>query len=165
MRRQSPFCEKSDEFQLERVRFAVLKLSGGDLEKLRKAVKLAQTDWRDVLMAAGFGHDVNAHKSWSPYRPLGPVRTLPISTTNRELGTFGLTECYRVSYNPHMNRVFEPDESLSELPWPSAFGFGWPRNLRRFMFYCFAFTLVLPKRFLRWSPICRTTVAGTGIRP
>ena len=60
------FCEKSDEFQMERVRFAVLKLSEGDLEKLRKAIKLAQTDWRDLLMAAGFGHDVNAHKIWSP---------------------------------------------------------------------------------------------------
>jgi hypothetical protein len=61
-----PFCEKSDEFQLERVRFAVLKLSEGDLEKLRKAISLAQTDWRDVLMAAGFGHNVNAYKSWNP---------------------------------------------------------------------------------------------------
>jgi hypothetical protein len=30
-----PFCEKSDELQLERVRFAVLKLRGGNLEKLR----------------------------------------------------------------------------------------------------------------------------------
>jgi hypothetical protein len=47
---------------MERVRFAVLKLSGGDLEKLRKAIKLAQTDWRDLLMAAGFGHDVNVYK-------------------------------------------------------------------------------------------------------
>jgi hypothetical protein len=63
-----PFCEKSDEFQLERVRFAALKLSRGNLEKLREAIKLAQTDWRDLLMAVGFGHDVNAHKSWSPTR-------------------------------------------------------------------------------------------------
>jgi hypothetical protein len=63
-----PFWQKSDEFELERVRFAALKLSGGDLEKLRKAIKLAQTDWRDLLMAAGFGHDVNAHKGWSPTR-------------------------------------------------------------------------------------------------
>jgi hypothetical protein len=37
-----------------------------------------------------------------------------------------------------MNRVFEEEESLSELPWPPAFGFGWPRNFRRFIFYCFA---------------------------
>lgn len=61
-----PFCEKSDEFQLERVRFAALKLRRGDLRELQKAVELAQTDWRDLLMAAGFGHDVNAHRRWSP---------------------------------------------------------------------------------------------------
>lgn len=60
-----PFCEESDEVQLERVRFAALKLSKGDLRELKKAVKLAQTDWRDLLMAAGFGNDVNAHKKWS----------------------------------------------------------------------------------------------------
>jgi hypothetical protein len=46
-------------------------------------------------------------------------------------------------YNAHVNRVFEPDESLAELPLPPAFGFGWPRNFRRFMFYCFAATSVL----------------------
>ena len=60
-----PLLKDKDEFQLERVRFAALKVSGGDLEKLRSAVKLAQRDWRDLLMAAGFG-DVNAHKSWEP---------------------------------------------------------------------------------------------------
>lgn len=60
------FCENRDEFQLERVRFAALKLSKGNLRELQKAVKLAQTDWRDVLMAAGFAHDLNAHKKWSP---------------------------------------------------------------------------------------------------
>ena len=30
-----PFCEKSDEFQLERVRFAALKLSGGDVARIQ----------------------------------------------------------------------------------------------------------------------------------
>jgi hypothetical protein len=63
-----PFLQKIDEFELERVRFAALKLSAGDLEKLREAIKLAQADWRDLLMAAGFEHDVNAHKAWSPIR-------------------------------------------------------------------------------------------------
>src|SRR5689334_15218696 len=37
-----------------------------------------------------------------------------------------------------MNRVFEPGESLSDLPWPPVFRFGWPRNFRTFMFYSFA---------------------------
>jgi hypothetical protein len=61
-----PFLKGASEFGLERVRFAALKLSEGDLEKLREAVRLAQTDWRDLLMAADFGHDVNAHQRWIP---------------------------------------------------------------------------------------------------
>jgi hypothetical protein len=49
---------------LERIRFSVLKLSGGDLNKLGEAVKSANTDWRDLFMAAGFGEDTDAHNNW-----------------------------------------------------------------------------------------------------
>ena len=45
---------------------AGLKLSGGDLSKLQAAIALAQVDWRDVLMGAGFGEDVSAHRAWRP---------------------------------------------------------------------------------------------------
>ena len=34
----------------ERIRFAVLKLSRGDIKKLDKAISDAAVDWRDVLM-------------------------------------------------------------------------------------------------------------------
>ena len=51
---------------LERIRFAVLKLSDGDLDKLWNAVELAKTDWRDALVSAGFGYDVSAHEMWWP---------------------------------------------------------------------------------------------------
>ena len=51
---------------LERIRFAVLKLSGGSLDSLVEATCLAQTDWRDALVAAGFADDVDAHLAWSP---------------------------------------------------------------------------------------------------
>jgi len=61
-----PFLQKLDEFQLERFRFAVLKLSDGERGKLHQAIRLAQTDWRDLLMAAGFGENLEAHKSWFP---------------------------------------------------------------------------------------------------
>ena len=50
----------------ERVRFAVLKLSGGDLAALQRQLDEAKIDWRDTLMAAGFGHDTAAHKQWKP---------------------------------------------------------------------------------------------------
>jgi hypothetical protein len=54
---------------LERVRFAVLRLSEGDLGKLRYAVDVAKCDWRDVLVAAGFGNSIRAHEAWHPERP------------------------------------------------------------------------------------------------
>lgn len=59
-----PFCENSDAHALERIRSAVLKISEGDISQLRQAIKLAKLDWRDVLMGAGFGRSVTAHKEW-----------------------------------------------------------------------------------------------------
>ena len=59
-----PFCEEYDSAQMERIRFAALKVSEGKLETLREAVELAKIDWRDLLMWAGFGNNVNAHKRW-----------------------------------------------------------------------------------------------------
>ena len=59
-----PLCEKSNEFDMERIRFAAIKLSGGDFLDLREAVELAKLDWRDLLCTAGFGSDVKAHEKW-----------------------------------------------------------------------------------------------------
>ena len=61
-----PFSEGSSSEDLERVRFAALKVSRGDLERLVDAITLAQTDWRDLLVAAGFADDIHAHREWSP---------------------------------------------------------------------------------------------------
>ena len=63
-----PFCHDSGPGECERVRFAAIKLSGGRIEQLREAIELAKTDWRDLLMSAGFGNDVSAHKRWLPQR-------------------------------------------------------------------------------------------------
>lgn len=63
-----PFCDNHDKYQMERIRFSVLKLSEGNMGKLVKAIELAQEDWRDLFMAAGFGHDVEAHKKWQPQK-------------------------------------------------------------------------------------------------
>jgi hypothetical protein len=57
--------QDTNEFGRERMHFAVLKLSEGDLKKLREAIELAKFDWRDALMAAGFGHDVHQHERWA----------------------------------------------------------------------------------------------------
>lgn len=50
----------------ERIRFAVLKLSCGSQEGLERHLQIAALDWRDVLLAAGFGTDVTAHLAWHP---------------------------------------------------------------------------------------------------
>lgn len=66
-----PFCENADAAALERLRCAALKLSAGRWDKLKSAVALAKTDWRDLLMAAEFGTDVEAHLRWQPSPPPG----------------------------------------------------------------------------------------------
>jgi hypothetical protein len=50
---------------LDRIRFAALRLGGGQLGSLREAIQMGQTDWRDLLVAAGFG-DLHAHEQWQP---------------------------------------------------------------------------------------------------
>ena len=60
-----PACKDHDEYQMERIRFAALKLSQGNMNKLLRAIDEARMDWRDLFMAADFGYDVNAHEKWA----------------------------------------------------------------------------------------------------
>jgi hypothetical protein len=53
---------------LERIRFAAIRVSGGNLDRLRQAITLAQTDWRDLLVAAEFAVHVDEHERWRPRR-------------------------------------------------------------------------------------------------
>ncbi len=55
--RNLPFYENADARQLEQVRLAVLHLSHGNRDRLRRFITMAQSDWRDVLMAAEYGED------------------------------------------------------------------------------------------------------------
>jgi len=59
-----PGCDSWTESQLERIWFAVLKLSNGEMNKLESFIKVANTDYRDLLMAAEFGSDLEAHNKW-----------------------------------------------------------------------------------------------------
>jgi len=60
-----PLVGKADSRSLERIRFAVLKLSGGDLDRLLESIDLAQMDWRDLFVAAGFAESLTAHREWA----------------------------------------------------------------------------------------------------
>ena len=48
----------------ERIAAAMLKQSNGSIPRLRAATELARRDWRDLLVAAGFGNDLSAHDAW-----------------------------------------------------------------------------------------------------
>jgi len=61
-----PFLEALGPVELERFRFAALKVSEGNLKALKEAILIAQMDWLDLLMAAGFGSDITAHSRWLP---------------------------------------------------------------------------------------------------
>ena len=52
-------------YAMERIRFGCVKLSDGRIHRLINAIDLAKADWRDLLMAADFGEDVNAHNKCS----------------------------------------------------------------------------------------------------
>jgi hypothetical protein len=49
----------------ERIQLAVLKLAQGRVDALLYHLAQAQLDWRDVLVAADFGNDLQAHLRWA----------------------------------------------------------------------------------------------------
>lgn len=57
-------CDGSTPEQMERIHFAVIRLGAADVDALDRAIRLAQTDWRDLLMEADFGHSLTAHDEW-----------------------------------------------------------------------------------------------------
>ncbi len=61
-----PGCSDWSQEDLERVWLSALKISNGDMKVLHDAISLANTDYRDLFMSAGFGYDAEAHKKWSP---------------------------------------------------------------------------------------------------
>ena len=60
-----PFCKDNDEYKMERIRFAALRVSIGYLNDLQTAIDLAKSDWRDLLVWARFAESLTAHQEWS----------------------------------------------------------------------------------------------------
>ncbi len=60
-----PGFHDADEEQLERIRFAVLKVAKGRLDELPLVIIGAQEDWRNTLMGAEFGYSVTEHSTWA----------------------------------------------------------------------------------------------------
>jgi hypothetical protein len=59
-----PFCDDSSPEDMERIRFAILKMTLNSPLNLAVGIYLAQSDWRDLLMSAGFGDDAAQHMTW-----------------------------------------------------------------------------------------------------
>ena len=51
-----------------RCKIAAIKCSNGEIDRLAHAIDQARIDFRDLLMAADFGHDTSAHLHWTPER-------------------------------------------------------------------------------------------------
>jgi len=50
---------------MERLRFAAIKVSKGEMSVFREAMDLAKLDWRDLLVWAGFANDIHEHRKWA----------------------------------------------------------------------------------------------------
>ena len=57
-------CARWTREEMERIHFAILKLGAKADYTFDSAILLAKTDWRDLLMAASFGEDLEAHNKW-----------------------------------------------------------------------------------------------------
>jgi gluconokinase len=60
-----PFCKDDDEIKMESIRFGTLRLSVGYLDELQRAINVAKSDWRDLLVAARFAESLTAHEEWA----------------------------------------------------------------------------------------------------
>lgn len=65
--RNLPCMDASAEYDvlIDRIRLGVLKLSQGDFDALLRGITIAKIDWRDTLVAAGFGHSLSEHVRWA----------------------------------------------------------------------------------------------------
>jgi hypothetical protein len=52
---------------IDRVQLAAIRGSRWNITEIEKNVALANLDWRDLLMGAGFGEDLAAHKRWQQH--------------------------------------------------------------------------------------------------
>lgn len=63
--RNVPHFERQSPVELERLQFAALKYSQGEMALLRRGIAQAQRDWRDLFVGVGFAA-VDAHRQWKP---------------------------------------------------------------------------------------------------
>ena len=59
-----PWNAGSTSEDMERIRFAIIKLTLENRKNLTVAIDQAQRDWRNLLMMADFADDIHEHLNW-----------------------------------------------------------------------------------------------------
>ncbi|MDA8322945.1 MAG: hypothetical protein M0030_24495 [Actinomycetota bacterium] len=80
----------------ERVQTAIILLAAGDIRRLRQALDLAMSDWRDVLVAAGL-----ANENW-PQRLDEELGEPPQPTSARAFRTLEFAPAYSCEIDPEL---------------------------------------------------------------
>lgn len=113
-----PFCADSDEYKLERIRFATLRLSMGYPADLEEAISLANRDWRDVLVWAGFGENLTAHQAWAEQLLKGtaqPMVIIIMGVTGAGKTTVGSLLARRLGWMYYETDNFLPTEDFNRF--------------------------------------------------
>jgi hypothetical protein len=116
-----PFCNGHNEYQLERLRFAALKISEGKLGRLQKAVDEAKKDWRDELVWAGFADRLDQHTLWAN-ELLGPHVKLPAHLFLEKFGA------------PYEPRSFSPETEKGAASVAHVLGFAERQAVKTLIF-------------------------------
>jgi len=59
------FSDEATPENYERMCMAILKIGKTSKEKLIQAIELGETDYRDLLVSAGFGNSITIHNDWA----------------------------------------------------------------------------------------------------
>ncbi|MFN2531517.1 MAG: hypothetical protein ABR555_09495 [Pyrinomonadaceae bacterium] len=86
---------------LERIRFAVLRLSDGQISRLTESIAIAKRDWRDVLVWAGFGNDLQAHERWRPRRLTDDTVNAWLAGSHPDEVAFSFQDHVELVFGPH----------------------------------------------------------------
>jgi hypothetical protein len=96
-----PLWSENSPHGLERLRFAAIRLSGGELPRLVDSIELAHKDWRDLLDAARFAESVWSHRFWTPRRFDNGVATRWRKGERIAKVGFALGQAVKVSLGPY----------------------------------------------------------------
>lgn len=113
-----PFCRDNDEYKMERIRFAAIRVSLGYLDELQKAVELAKQDWRDLLVWADFAEALTVHREWAERTLKGnpnPMVIILVGLTGSGKTTVGTLLSRKLGWKFYEGDNFHSTENFNKL--------------------------------------------------